>query len=213
MPVNEPQRRPYRSPAREAQAEVTRRQILDAARRLFVERGYATTPLREIAQAAGVSEQTIYAVFGSKTGIVKALVALIGERATGGGGPDAIRAEPDVRVQAALMARFERRLFEGGDDVIVLLRDAGRAEPELAKAYEEARSRARRIHRSLIEPWAERGALRPGLAVDEAADVYGAIASFDVFRTLVRERGWAPERYEAWLARAVGHLLLAPEDP
>ena len=200
--------RPYRSAVREAQAEETKRRVLDAARRLFTERGYSATPLREVAEKAGVSEQTLYASFGSKAGIVRALVVDIGGRAAGQGGRAELEALEDPNEQVRLMASFERRLFEGGGDVIALLRDAGRSEPELQAAYAAGRSNARDIHRSVIQAWAERRALRAGLSIDEATDIYGALANFDVFRMLVQERGWAPADYERWLGDSVSRLLL-----
>ena len=65
--------RSYDSPTRRAQAEQTRRQIAHAARTLFVERGWSGTRVRDVAAAAGVSEPTVYAVYGNKAGLAMAL--------------------------------------------------------------------------------------------------------------------------------------------
>ena len=66
--------RPYRSARREEQAEQTRLRIARAARDRFVERGWAGTSVRSVAVAAGVSEATVYAAYGSKAGLAVALV-------------------------------------------------------------------------------------------------------------------------------------------
>ena len=62
---------------RERQAQLTQDEILKAARRLFAERGYSRTSVRDIAEAAGVSAQTVYDSIGSKQAIVSRLNDLI----------------------------------------------------------------------------------------------------------------------------------------
>src|SRR6059058_551864 len=66
---------------RERQAQLTRGEILGAARRLFAERGYTRTSVRDIAEAAGVSAQTVYDSIGSKQALVARLNDLIDEEA------------------------------------------------------------------------------------------------------------------------------------
>src|SRR5215204_3120445 len=68
-----PKRR-YTSRRRQVQAAETRRQIVEAARQLFAERGYVGTTIEAIAQAAGVAGETVYATFGSKRAILARLV-------------------------------------------------------------------------------------------------------------------------------------------
>ncbi|MBV9282547.1 MAG: helix-turn-helix transcriptional regulator, partial [Chloroflexi bacterium] len=71
------EKRPYHSPRRQEQARRTRRQILEAARRLFAARGYAATTLPAIAREAGVSAPTVTAVFGTKSALLEALIQLV----------------------------------------------------------------------------------------------------------------------------------------
>src|SRR5258708_16998828 len=63
------------------QAQLTRDEILKAARRLFSERGYTRTSVRDIAEAAGVSAQTVYDSIGSKQALVARLNDLIDSEA------------------------------------------------------------------------------------------------------------------------------------
>src|SRR5919202_6450587 len=67
-------RRRYHSPQRQQQAQATRRQIVEAAGRLFSQHGYFGTTIGAIAHAAGVAEPTVYAAFGSKRAILSALI-------------------------------------------------------------------------------------------------------------------------------------------
>ena len=70
-------KRPYESPRRRAQAAATRRQILDAAQRLFEAHGYAATTMAAIAREAGVALKTVYVAFETKSGVLRALWHLL----------------------------------------------------------------------------------------------------------------------------------------
>src|SRR3954452_10466132 len=67
-------KRAYNAALRQEQARSTRRRILDAARRLFVTRGYGAVTMDEIAREAGVAYQTVYAVFGTKLGVAQGII-------------------------------------------------------------------------------------------------------------------------------------------
>src|SRR6478609_10812724 len=66
-------KRSYDSPRRREQAAATRRDILEAAQRLFERRGYATTKMADIATEAGVALKTVYSAFETKSGVLRAL--------------------------------------------------------------------------------------------------------------------------------------------
>lgn len=142
-PDTNPARRPYDSLRRAAQARETRADIAHAARRLFLAQGWAATTVREVAREAGVSVPTVYATYGNKAGLTRALAdaadlsadaaPLLAELTAPGATPAR---------QLAAMAGYDRRLFERAGDVIALLREAGRTEPELAAAYREGREEA-----------------------------------------------------------------------
>jgi hypothetical protein len=104
------------------------------------------------------------------------------------------------------MAAYDRRLFERAGDVIRLVRDAGRVEPELATVYRDARSRADEFRREIFSAW------RPGVLrvdVPTAVDVYAAVCNIDVYTTLKVERSWPPDRVEAWWGDVLRRELLA----
>ncbi|MEQ4722179.1 helix-turn-helix domain-containing protein [Nonomuraea sp. B19D2] len=202
-------RRRYDSLRRTAQALETRAEIARAARRLFVDRGWAATTVRDVAREAGVSVPTVYSVYGNKTGLTRALA----DAADLSADPAQQLAEleaaaQDPARQLAAMAGFDRRLYERAGDVITLLREAGRSEPELAAVYRDGRRRADKTRMAVFSSWPA-GVLREGLDVAAAADIYAGLCSIDVYATLTAERGWPPDRVERWWRAALVRELLS----
>src|SRR5438105_10982153 len=117
---------------RQRRAELTRQSILDAARRLFAERGYSRTSVRDIAEAAGVSAQTVYDSVGSKQAVVARLNDLIDiEAGVGGIAAEAARSN-DAQLVASTGARITRAILEHSGDIVHALLTGAAAEPELA---------------------------------------------------------------------------------
>ena len=200
--------RSYDSPKRRAQADETRRAIAAAARKLFLERGWAATRVRDVAAEAGVSEPTVFAVYGNKAGLAMGLLDSLDDAA------DPMRmlgelddAVGDPRRQLTALLSFDRRLFEHGADAIVVIREAGRAKPELAEVVTQGRARGDRNRRRIFRSWPD-GALREGVDVDRARDVYAAVSNVDVYLVLTRERGWTPDQVEQWWVETLALLLL-----
>nr|WP_201761031.1 TetR/AcrR family transcriptional regulator [Nonomuraea sp. K271] len=187
----------------------TRAEIAEAARRLFVGRGWAATTVRDVAREAGVSAPTVYAVYGNKAGLARALADaadLSADPSQQAAELEAAGADPPR--QLAAMAGFDRRLYERAGDIIMLLREAGRAEPELATVYRDSRGRADQTRLAVFSSWPA-GTLREGLDVPTAVDTYAALCSVDVYRTLTDERGWSPDQVEGWWADTLARQLLA----
>ncbi|MER6087003.1 TetR/AcrR family transcriptional regulator [Streptomyces bluensis] len=204
----EPSRRRYDSLRRTTQAQQTRAEIADAARRLFVGQGWARTTVRAVAQEAGVSVPTVYAAYGNKTGLARALADAADLTADASRMLAELEAPTaDPRRQLAAMAGYDRRLFERAGDVIMLIREAGRTEPELASAYRDGRERGDETRVRVFSSWPA-DVLREGLDVRTAVDVYAALCTIDVYATLTTERGWSPERVERWWSEALARELL-----
>lgn len=207
---DEPRKRRYDSLRREAQALETRAEIARAARRLFLEHGWASTTVRDVAREAGVSAPTVYATYKNKVGLTHALAdaadlsadpaQMLDELENPAAGP---------ADQLAAMASFDRRLYERAGDIIVLIRDAGRTEPELAAIYANGRKAADRNRQQVLESWPP-GSLRDGLDLPTAIDIYAAICNIDAYSTLVNERRWTPGQIERWWRDALPRELLAP---
>jgi AcrR family transcriptional regulator len=192
-------KRAYHSPTRLRQAEETRQRMLAAARRLFAERGYAGTTVEAIAEEAGVSPKTLVAAFGAKRAILGALLDPAELGTPYQESVAQVRAEPDPHRRIALVARLARQIYETWSLELALLRGAGAVAPELAEIARAVEERRWHQQERLVAFLQEHGVLRLDLAPDQATDALWALASFDVYHMLVMERGWPPERYEAWL--------------
>ncbi|MBO8184040.1 TetR/AcrR family transcriptional regulator [Streptomyces spirodelae] len=204
----EPGRRRYDSLRRTAQAQQTRADIARAARRLFVSHGWVATTVRDVAREAGVSVPTVYAAYGNKTGLTRALA----DAADLSADVTQLLAELEAPAadpvgQLAAMVAYDRRLFERAGDIIMLVREAGLSEPELAAFYRDGRRRGDETRVQVFSSWSG-GVLRDGLDVPSAVDVYAALCNIDVYTELTTERGWSPDRVEQWWARALVRELL-----
>ena len=207
-------RRRYDSTRRREQARRTRLDILDAAGQLFVERGYAGTKLSAVAEAAGVAVDTVYAAYGSKPGLLRALVtaALRGsedaeplrESAT----IQAIRAEPDARrkltLYGGLLAEVNPRLAP----LARVLREAAPSEPVIAEMWAGLQDDRLDGMREFAAHLGDSGALRDGVSKAQARDVLWALGSPELHDLLVSARGWSVKRYGAWVAEQMIAALL-----
>ncbi len=201
--------RTYRSTLREQQAQRTRQLVAAAARDRFVEHGWAGTSVRSVAEAAGVSEGTVYATYGSKAGLA---VSLIDSADTAAdverGAADLEAAVGDPAGQLRAMVAFDRRLFEHGGAVLRVLVEGMAQHPELAAAYESGRVRGEGVRREVFAGWPAE-AWRSGVDVDRAVDVYQIVCSWQTWEIATAERGWSPDRVEEFWAAALIELLLA----
>jgi len=206
----EKKQRAYKSVARECQAAETRRRIIKAAHRLLRSDGYAGMTIGAVAQRAQVSIPTVYAIFKSKTGI---LTALLDESMFGPDYEDVVRhariaTDPETRLRLA--AAVARQIRSAQSAAFDLMRGAGVVAPELAKLA-QVRERLRYDREEgVIASLQESGRLRPGLSYRTARDIFWMLTGGDLYRMLVRERGWSPHKYQGWLADTLVRVLLVP---
>jgi len=208
------QRRPYDSPRRREQARATRHAVLEAARELFIDRGYVATTIDAIAERAGVSPETLYATFGSKRALLTELVDV-----SVAGGDDQprifdqqwvqeMRGEPDPNRRVAILARNGRAILERRAAVDEVVNGAAAADPAIAALAERSRKERyagqRRLLRIVLGPTGP----REGVSFETAADVLYAIGSPETYRLLVGDRGWSGSRFERWYAETLARLIL-----
>jgi AcrR family transcriptional regulator len=193
---------------RERQAQQTRGEILQAARRLFSQNGYSRTSVRDIAKTAGVSAQTVYDSVGSKQALVAALNDLIDSEA------DIVRiagesiGSEDPAVIAATSARVTRSILEHCGDIVQALVTGAAAEPELAAALAEGHRRHLAGAKSVVGVLEAKGALAPSIDGDEAAETMAALADVSLGLLLRDTYGWSLDRIESWVADTTRALVL-----
>lgn len=202
-------KRVYESPARERQAGETRNRITNAARKLLTEGGYAGMTIPAVARAAGVAVPTVYAIFGSKKGIVSELLdqARFGEdyRAL----VRNVMQESMPRERLAFAARIARKIYESEIPVENLLRGAGMLAPELATVENERECERYDNQVILIDSLEQAKLLRAGLDRQRARDILWCLTSRELFRMLVKEREWSPDQYEDWLRSTLDRTLVS----
>jgi len=209
-----PVKKPYRSALREAQARATRRAIVDAAARLFIQRGYGATTVDAIAEAAGVSRKTVFTSVGGKT---EALKLAIDWANVGDDEPvpmlerphvKAMQNEPDARLILISQARYVRQAAARAAPLHAVVQAAAGLDADIRALAEEVRAQRIRGMRAMARVLADRGALKPGLTPSEAADVLWLLIDPGVYYRLVIEQHWDPDRYQDWLTDALISLLI-----
>jgi AcrR family transcriptional regulator len=199
---------------RARRAAETRVRIIEAAAKLFAERGYAGTTIDAVATEADVAVETVYARFKNKRNLLAAYldVAIVGDA-------DAvplldrdevqqIRQTSDQREQLRLIAHLARTIFERTATPHAVLRSAAEVDPDARALADEDDQRRRTTIRAYVDIVANAGPLRDGLSKDEAADTASVLASPESYFRLTTSRGWTPAHYERWLAQNLALVLL-----
>jgi AcrR family transcriptional regulator len=204
------------SSIRQQRAQDTRQRICDAAKELFLDRGYTATTITEIGRAAGVAHQTVYFSFGSKAAVLSAIMdtEIVGD-------PDSVPllerpqvarvarlADPQQRLQrtVTLSCDITQRLAPLYE--IVRSGAADREVRDVLDRHEEQRWRTHRAFAAMLD-----GELRAELDLDEAADRLYTLLSHEVHWLLVHRRRWRAARWREYVAtEAVRQLLPARAD-
>jgi len=166
----------------------------------------------EIAADAGVSPQTIYAVFGGKTALVVAMLEELEEPAVRRGVVAEILAEPHPGRQLRMLIRSNRSMFERGSPILRAAM-AARGDPDVAAMARRGDVGRKNGALELTRLWAEQGALAPGLDPRDAADQLWLLTSVEQFLLATDELGWSGDRYEQWLGDLLERTLLADRPP
>jgi AcrR family transcriptional regulator len=208
-------RRPYNSTRRRQQANQTRRDIVAAAGRLVHDRGYQVS-MAAIAAEAGVAVETIYRIFGSKPGLIRAVVeALLAGGVERSERPveerPAIRAvieEPDARRRIVRWAATQPGIHRRAGPLLRAVRAGAASDPELARLWAELEAWRLEGQGRLVERLAADGALRSDRTVAQSSDIVLTLSSLAVHDLLVLERGWTEADYGAWLAESLVRELV-----
>lgn len=202
--------RPYRSTLREEGARGTRLRIRKSARRLFTTQGFVETTIAQIAEGAGVATQTVYAVFGSKGGIIGEMLEDLEESADQDAWVSRIMAEEDPHRQLRIFVSWIRTFFEKGAPILRAAL-AARSDPEVA-ALAQRGDRNRRLGCSqLTQIWSSKGALRKSLGPTDAAECLWLLTSVEQYLLATDALSWSPDEYERWLGDLLNRELLEPD--
>lgn len=206
--------RARRPTASQARTRRTRVAVVEAARTLFLERGYAATTIGAISELSDTPQPTVYRLFSSKLGILQAVldVSIVGDDEVIAM-PDrpqvhALVSDPDPTNMLAGFAVLLRELMARTAPVHRILADAARSDEAAASLLAEIARQRQQGQQRIARSLARSGGLRPGMRERDAADVIHALASPEVYNLLVADRGWSGHRYENWLKTTLIHQLL-----
>ena len=210
-----PKRR-YESPRRRAQADATRRDILEAAQRLLEADGYAATTMADIATEAGVALKTVYLAFQTKSGLLRALWNLllrgdesdrpVGERRWYLDVLEEKDPERQLRLNARNSANGKKRISA----ILEVIRSAAAVDADVANLWQRIQTDYHANQGAIVERLHQRRHLRKGLDVEQATDILWTINHPNTWRLLVADRGWTAEQYEQWTADLACAQLLRP---
>jgi AcrR family transcriptional regulator len=215
MPEKVKTRRKYHSPLRADQAEQTRRRILEAGFRLFVDRGYAGTTITAVAEEAGVSPETIYLSLGGKRGLLEGVIEMA---IAGHDDPPTAENEwwamvaelPGARDRLEKLVEYSCRVLARTRPIHAVIRGAADKE-QFAAALgqrllrERVTNQTERIRQHLGDH------LRRGLSVAEAGQRYCALTSPELYQMLTVEFGWSAEQHSEWLTALLESELLGSD--
>jgi AcrR family transcriptional regulator len=202
----------------QARTRLARRAVVEAARALFLERGYPATTIEAISDTSDVPPATIFRLFSSKLGILTALldVSIVGddEAMALQDRPYAreLFAEPDPRRQLGGFARVCREINSRTAPFHRILASAADADPQAASLLAEYARQRQEGQGQIARSLARAGALRPNMRERDAADIIHVLMSPEVYRLLVVDKEWPPERYEPWLKGILIDQLLPRAD-
>ena len=190
--------------------------MLEVARRLFAERGYAETTLEAIATEADVALPTLYANFGSKRGLLTRLLGHLIRGEPGASsiletaGAKAVFAETDPRRALALFADHMSEIQARIAATYEVMKAAARTEPDIAAAFAAAQQTRLGMLTKVAARIGGLGGLREGLTVADAGRTIWVLASPETRQMLVTHGGYTPDAYRMWLADTLAAALLAP---
>lgn len=202
-------KRNYNSENRQAQAMKTRTRILVAAKKLFQSEGFEGVTIEKLAQLSEVSTPTIYGLFQSKRGVLRALMddalpadqfeALVKES----------KQEKSPKARLAISAKIARYMYDAERAQMDVFRGASVLAPEFKELENERERRRYMRQEETIKAMVKEKSLAHGLSESQARDILWAFTGRDMYRMFVIEQGWTSDEYEIWLAQLLVKTLIA----
>ncbi|QGN58502.1 TetR/AcrR family transcriptional regulator [Nostocoides sp. HKS02] len=202
--------RDYDSSRRRDAASARRARVLEAARTLFLDVGFARATVAAIADQAGVSQETVYKSFGGKTGLVEALY----RQGLEGEGPvpayqrsDELRGTADPSTVLYGWSRLSMEVAPRVSPIWLMVRDAAVVDPALGVLLREMDDDRYRRMTENARFLADAGHLGAGVDVQAAADLMWSVTAPEMFELLVLRRGWSVERWADSIYATISGLL------
>jgi AcrR family transcriptional regulator len=206
--MSKSKKRPYKSESRNAQAAQTKKRILEAAKNFFEFQGFEYATIEKIAQVANVAIPTVYSLFQSKRGVLRALMDEVfpNDRFEALVEKSKEATSPEERLLYS--AKIARQIYDAERAQMEVFRGASVLSPEFKELEKEREMRRYERQAVTIHAMVKEGSLATGISVNRARDILWVFTGRDLYRMLVIEQGWMPEEYETWLAELLANTLI-----
>lgn len=201
-------KRPYKSEFRNAGAAQTKERILFSAKNLFESEGFECVTIEKIAQVASASIPTIYSLFQSKRGILRALMDEVFPKDQFDTLVEKSNEASSPKERLRYSAKIARQIYDAERAQMEIFRGAVVLAPEFKELEKEREMRRYSRQEVTIKAMAKEKSLSKNLSVNKARDVLWAFTGRDLYRMLVVEQGWTSEEYEKWLAQLLANTLI-----
>lgn len=201
-------KRSYNSIARNTQAAQTRARILASAQSLFESEGFEYVTIEKIAHISKVSVPTIYSLFQSKRGVLRALMdeAFPSDQFNTLVEKSILEKSPKKRL--AISAKIARQMYDAEREQMNIFRGAAVLAPEFKELEREREMRRYARQQVTIKAMVKEDSLAKGISVNKARDILWAFTGRDLYRMFVIEQGWKSHAYEKWLTQLLINTLI-----
>jgi AcrR family transcriptional regulator len=211
--MSKSKKRPYKSESRSAQAAQTKERILKMAKNIFESEGFECATIEKIAQLANVSIPTVYSLFQSKRGILRALIDEALPKDQFEALVEKSNEAPTPEERLLYSAKIARQIYDAERAQMDVFRGASVLSPEFKELEKEREMRRYDRQEVTIKAMVKEDSLAKGVGVNKARDILWTFTGRDLYRMLVIEREWTSDEYEKWLAELLATLLIIGKTP
>jgi len=181
---------------------------------LFIQNGYTTTTVDQIADGGGVAVQTVYFHFGNKRTVLKEALDVA---AVGDDEPVPVLERPwlheartatDPNRVVALWVEASRAILDRSAPIMGVVRDAATVDPDMAVLWATNERQRDISYRMMAQQLADGGALKADIQVEQATDVLFALLSFEIYLVFTTTRKWTPQQWQQWTTDTLNATLL-----
>lgn len=200
-------KRIYSIKNRQIQAKQTKERILASAKLLFESQGFDGFTIEFLAKQAAVSVPTVYSLFKSKIGVLRAVIDSAIDKEQFESLVQNASQEKTLCGYVEISARIATQIYNAEKTFINALRGASSLSAELKNMEKEREERRYKRQEETLKLIANQNEIKETINLTKARDILWAFTGRDMFRLLVIERGWTFEEYEKWLADSLYRIL------